>query len=710
MMSLLFSHPAVAWFLPAVALPILFHLFFRLRRQTLDFPSLLFFTRIDPKLSAKRKVHEWLILLLRCLFILLLVLALLRPRIETAGSGHIARLVLIDNSASMAAPAKDGAIKLVRAEQFAEKLIASSPKGDSVAVQLAVPDSTGALPRGFDADKSALRDALGKLTPTNGAANVPKAIRTALATLDNAKQPVHELHIVTDLQKNHWGRGELETLDAGRRCRIVVHRIDPPALTAGWVALELSQAPIRSLPTGRVTAVRVTLHNYSSATALVRLNSSDDSGKSFSRDISVSPGEAVPAALTFSFNNPGFHWARIWVEGDIAPAVDRIDLGFWCSEAQKTLFVGGREKFAALPFAIAPGGNADLSGIDAVGVNPDQLANELNAKPLAVALTWDDWPQDGAAAKALENYVRAGGTLFLVPAPDTVATVGKPLPGWIDASVDIPRQPKEAENLVPLQADDPVWRDLRSTDGKPNLGALRALIYRPLKLGKNWKPLLASAQGPQVLARQSVGKGTVYASGLAFTPKWSSLPLKAGFVALVQNAIFGERTESIPLVLHEAAGDIPFDQGGTQAEVRSLTGASVNWQGMPSDFPGLARAGVYEIRQKEKTKWIAIRSSAGEAAPDYISGRSIPLLKNAPHEVVALGETGTAAGNVSGRAHTPLYGPLLAAALIVLLLETWLANERGGSLGKKLFTSMLPSSLRRKTESSRHKRREALLR
>src|SRR5271154_7225680 len=104
-MPFLLSHPAAAWLLPAVALPILFHLFFRLRRTVREFPSLMFFLRIDPRLSAKRKVHEWLILILRCLFIALLLFALARPLINVRGSGEkVARLVLIDNSGSMAAP------------------------------------------------------------------------------------------------------------------------------------------------------------------------------------------------------------------------------------------------------------------------------------------------------------------------------------------------------------------------------------------------------------------------------------------------------------------------------------------------------------------------------------------------------------------------------------------------------------------------------
>ena len=261
-MPFFLAHPAAAWLFPAVTLPILFHLFFRLRRQVREFPSLMFFLRIDPRLSAKRKIHEWLILLLRCLFIALVILALARPLLGLKGSGgNVTRLVLIDNSGSMAAPVRTGISKLTLAERATERLIASSRPGDSIAVQLMIPDPTATLPRGFDADPATLRDAVGKLTPSDGAASVPKAIRLALATLDNAKAPQRELHILTDLQRKNWSRGDMGAEAQSPNCRIIIHRLDSMPVTAGSVSLEVIDVPARALPAGRVTPVRVALRN-----------------------------------------------------------------------------------------------------------------------------------------------------------------------------------------------------------------------------------------------------------------------------------------------------------------------------------------------------------------------------------------------------------------------------------------------------------------
>ena len=698
-MPLFLAHPVAAWLLPAIALPVIFHLFFRLRRQVREFPSLMFFLRIDPRLSAKRKIHEWLILLLRCLFLALLILALARPLLGLKSSGgNVARLVLIDNSGSMAAPAKTGVTKLTLAGRATEKLIDAARPGDATAVQLMIPDPTATLPRGFDATPAVLRDAVDKLTPSDGAASVPKAIRAALATLATAKATDRELHIVTDLQRTNWSRGDLGADAQAPGIRIIIHRLPSAPLTTGSVSLKPMELPTRSIPVGRVTPVRVVLQNNGPAAARVRLNSTDDSGKNFSRDIEVAPNAVMPVALTFSFAHPGFHWAQVWLEGDAAPTGNRADLGFWCTDVRKVLFVGGKTDFAALPYAVSPGGNSDLSGLDAAFIGADQLTDSLAAKPLAVVVTWDAWPQDGAAAQALQDYVQQGGTLFVVPAPDTGVAVSRPVSAWLDASIGALHAVKDAEPIMLLQDGDPVWHDLRDAEGRPKIGLLKALQYRPVKAGPAWQVLAASGQGATLLARCDLGRGRVFASGLAFTPKWSSLPLKAGFVVLVQNAIFGGQTEKLPVQIMNAGDEFHFDLPGEKADLKSLAGSALAWEGAPRDFAGFPRAGIYEIHQNDHINWVATTADADEAVPDFLPLASVPLLYNMPHDVVPLvNEDDLAQTELIPNSGTPLYRWLMLLALLVLLAETWLANERSSDLGKKLFQSLLPSVSAKKT-------------
>jgi hypothetical protein len=693
-MPLFFSSTAALWLLPAIALPIIFHLFFRLRRQVREFPSLMFFLRIDPRLSAKRKVHEWLILLLRCLFLALLILALLRPILGTQGSGeNVARLVLIDNSGSMAGaapgPAAPGESKLTLAARAAGALLGAARPGDSTAVQVMLPDPTSTLPGKFDAAPAAVRDALANLRPSDGAAPVAKAIRHALTTLDGAKAPQRELHIITDLQKTNWSRGELGP--EATNCRIIVHRIESPPLTAGSVSLETEDAPARAVPAGRITPVRFVLRNDGAA-AHVRLNSSDDSGKNFSRDVELAPGAAVPETLTFAFPNPGFHWAQVWLEGDAAPSASRAELGFSCTDVRKAIFAGTNTDFGALPFAIAPGGNANLSGIEADFIDATQLDASLAAKPLAVVLTWDHVPADAA----LQDYVRQGGTLFVLPAADSGASIARPPPDWLGASPGVLNKPASPEPAVLLRPGDPLWTDLLDSSGQPKIPALRIFQYVPLKTGADWQTLIASARGAPILARRALDRGQIIAGGLAFTPKWSSLPLKAGFVVLVQNAVFAAQAQRLPVQAILAGGDFRFDAPDTTASVKSLAGAALDWQGIAHDFPGFPRAGIYAVTQRDRTSWLAVSADAAEADPHFLPLGPVPLLRNLAHDVVPLARaedvTREGAGPGAGRS---LYRWLLLVALVLLLAETWLANERSSDLGRQLFASLLPKTAKR---------------
>jgi hypothetical protein len=691
-MPFLLSHPAAAWLFPAVALPIVFHLFFRLRRQVREFPSLMFFLRIDPRLSAKRKIHEWLILILRTLFIALLILALARPLIGLKSSDEkVARLVLIDNSGSMAAATNGGISKLTLAERAAAKLIASSRPGDSVAVQLMIPDPTVALPTGFDASPAILRDALSKLTPSDGAASVPKAIRAALATLETAKQPQRELHILTDLQQKNWSRGDLDAQPINDR--VIVHRLESPPPSAGSVSLDPVQIPKRAIPVGRVTPVTVALENHGPIAAHVRLNSTDDSGKNVSKEVEIPPSVSTPAVLTFAFANPGFHWAQIWLEGDAAPTADRAELGFWASDVQKVLFVGNQDDFAAMPYAISPGGNPDLSGIDTVFIAAEQLSAGLAAKPLAVVLTWENWPQDSGISQALQDYVRHGGTLILVPAPEAGISISRPAAAWLDASLAALQTPADAEPMMLLQDGDALWRNLRDADGHAKVGTLRALKYRPVKTGTEWQVLISSAKGAPLLARRDLDHGHIYACGLAFSPKWSSLPLKGGFVVLVQNAVFGDTAEHIPVQNIHAGEAVRFDFPDGPVAVKSLAGSALDWHGQVREFEGLPRAGVYEIDQRDHVGWVATSGDVDEADTHFLPSGEVPLLHNLPHEVVPLaGEDGITRTTLTENTGTTLYRWLLLAALLLLLAETWLANERSSDLGKKLFSSLLTSA------------------
>jgi hypothetical protein len=99
-----FIHP---WFLLGAILsvvPVLIHLWYQRRLKRIPFSTLQFLKKTEARRFGWLRLREWLVLLMRCLFILFLFLGLARPqfRSRVLGTGKLSSVCLIlDNSYSM---------------------------------------------------------------------------------------------------------------------------------------------------------------------------------------------------------------------------------------------------------------------------------------------------------------------------------------------------------------------------------------------------------------------------------------------------------------------------------------------------------------------------------------------------------------------------------------------------------------------------------
>src|ERR1051326_5746420 len=94
--------------LAAIAVPVLIHLIQRERKEVIHFPSLMFIRKIPYQSVQRRKIHNWLLLLLRSAAIALIVLAFARPfftqdptKVSASTTGAREVVILLDHSASM---------------------------------------------------------------------------------------------------------------------------------------------------------------------------------------------------------------------------------------------------------------------------------------------------------------------------------------------------------------------------------------------------------------------------------------------------------------------------------------------------------------------------------------------------------------------------------------------------------------------------------
>lgn len=122
-----FLIPQVLWALPAAAIPLIIHLISQSNMRTVEFSTLHFLHLLEHESIRRLRWHQWVVLAIRSLLLLLLVLLLARPVIKGYFRGWVGAeastlsVVIVDDSFSMSGQpplmSRDGAVGRWRASQ-----------------------------------------------------------------------------------------------------------------------------------------------------------------------------------------------------------------------------------------------------------------------------------------------------------------------------------------------------------------------------------------------------------------------------------------------------------------------------------------------------------------------------------------------------------------------------------------------------------------
>jgi hypothetical protein len=671
-MTFLFSHPLFLGLLPLALAPVLFHLFFRIRRKPVAFSTFMFFHRLSPLLNARRKVRDWLILLLRVLAVAFLLLALSGPLLTATGrGGRTAAVIVLDNSASMIRRAASGETLLDAAKAAAATALGTLEAGDSAALLLTVRDPAAPAPGGLNRDHDALRAALKAVPPTEAAGQPAEALARALALLANASAARREIHVFTDLQENEWARpASAAAAPPGLSLRF--HRLVPADPPPNATLLALALPPARRLAARRLPlSVRV---RAGAQAVPVLINWREEGGAPGALEARLAANEEKAVVLPLAPREPGLHAVPVWLSGDAFEADNRAVIAFDVEARQSVLFLGAPAEFGFLPAALAPGGDAALSGLEPVFAEagfPEALA----LKPLLAIVTWSRLSASAPLAASLRNYVSGGGRLLALPDP---AAPDAPLPGlpWLGATAGAPEKPAQPVPLMVLDEKEALFESLRDPEGRPRLKQVRVNRFHPLTAGAGAAALLGLEDGRALLTRREEGKGGIYVCGLALEGTWSTLPLKPAFLPLIQNLALGDRPDSESghsLLAGQSVQTVPSGA----VRLLSDTVPPIDWRGEGADLPAPSRAGLWTLEAGTNILRLAVSADPGEGLFTELQNGPVPAALSLPHTVETLRAGQDLASRIQrDRKGLRLLHPFLIAGLLALLAESLLANPR----------------------------------
>lgn len=195
-----FVYPTFLFALAALAIPIIIHLFYFRRFKKVYFTNVRFLKEVKEETSARQKLRNLLVLLMRCLAVAFLVFAFAQPFIpldEGTKQGEKAVSIFVDNSFSMEALSQDVPL-LELAKRRAKEIVEAHPVEDRF--QILTNDFEGRHQRLVSKE-----DAFGLIEEIK----ISPAVREISKVITRQQQAVNSgtannkvAYVISDFQKN----------------------------------------------------------------------------------------------------------------------------------------------------------------------------------------------------------------------------------------------------------------------------------------------------------------------------------------------------------------------------------------------------------------------------------------------------------------------------------------------------------------------------
>lgn len=713
-----FLNAALLAGLVAVAAPLLIHLIYRRKLPEIRIPSTWLLREVRRENVRQVRLHDYILLLVRMLIVALIALAAARPAMQRAGilgrgGGETAVAVVLDATLSMNASAPGGGQVFAAARRRAEEIVRQTGSGDAVTLILARGSGEGdtghaVAARDVITGRDAALAALRAVTPALTSGTLGPAIAEALRRVDAEKRPNREVYVVSDFQKRAMSDVAHSVASLARGVRVVLAPAsEEPRGNLGIVSARAGE--------GGAGQVRVGIANYSpeATTVPVRLDASGLAGSEAALAVAArdqatvtlrDPLAAAPAGLTPETERatiPSDALAEDNVRYLVPHArslVRVLVIGAGGDEAAAALAAGDPVKPAEIPAAAfvklaleagASGGGTRF----AVDVREGTALLSADPSRYDVVVLADPPRLPAAALQALAAYVRAGGGVLLAGGPHTDPAVLNAeilpalLPGGAGGAraIGVVRHATDGAfvSLLPSVTDHPIFAGFRLTRG----GSLTGGRFHQCVA-------LQPGTGLRVLARFSdttpallEGPGVAIFTS-AFDLVWGDFPTTGSFLPFVRQTIAyvatgrprpdTERLVGEALTVRAPAGVSAqavqcIGPNGATIPVRGLAdGGRVTLVSASVPTPGVwtMRAGP-RVLDRFAVNIDPRESDISRPAPRELvraSGRSSAIVMEPAERVAAVVQ--------KLRHGRELWRELLIAALILMVVEVWMARTR----------------------------------
>ncbi len=319
--------PAMLGWLAVAAAPLVIHLLSRRRYRETSWAAMEYLLAAVRQQRRRIRFEQWLLLMVRTLLVVLVVLAVAEPYLESAGlafapGGRVHRALVFDGSYSMAYKPADKT-RFDRAKEIARRIVEESSEGD--AFTLVVMSSSPRVVVGTAAlSPAAVLQEIDNLQLPHAGADLPAAVAAVRRLVEsvgreNPRLVRHEVYFLTDLQRVTWApklskaaRAEFlrQSEALAQAASLVVIDVGQPA--AENLAVTSLQAADPPVTVGRDVSLAVRLQDFGRQTHAAQPVELFVDGRRIERkEVEVPAGGSASVGFSCRFDAPGDHAVEV---------------------------------------------------------------------------------------------------------------------------------------------------------------------------------------------------------------------------------------------------------------------------------------------------------------------------------------------------------------------------------------------------------------
>lgn len=397
-----FLYPAFLFGLFALAVPVIVHLFYFRKFKTVYFTNVRFLKELKQETSARQKLKNLLVLLMRCLAIAALVFAFAQPFIPSGSvvkQGLKSVSIFVDNSYSMSSMSKE--ISLFDKAKIRAREILQAYK-DQDNFQILTNDFEGKHQRLLSKEDALIM--LDELKVSPAVRNISEVMKRQTQVLNTSDRSIKIAYILSDFQKN------ISDFTPKTDTLIDFNLIPLQSTTPKNIGIDSCWFEIPVQMANQVNPLIVKVRNYSDEKLEnVTLNLKYDGKDKPAGNLSIGPNATATDTINFAIQSTGWHQAELSIKDYPVQFDDHYYFAFNVAEKIDVLCINEDTPnkyldavFKGISYFKLNDINAKSIDYSKLGINKLIILNGL--KTISSGL-----------AQELGSYIKNGGNVLLFP-------------------------------------------------------------------------------------------------------------------------------------------------------------------------------------------------------------------------------------------------------------------------------------------------------